>query len=418
LRILYMTQWFEPEPAFKGIGFAKALKERGHDIRVVTGFPNYPRGKVYPGYRIRPFRREQRDGIVVDRLLLFPSHSRSAAGRVLNYVSFGLSLFAYGIFAAGRADVVYAYHPPLTVALAAAAVGAIRRRPVVVDIQDLWPDTLASTGMMGGKGASRFLGALCNWVYRRAAGLIVSGPGMKRVLVERGVPDGKIEVVLNWADESQVAPKGQLDLAPFALAGRFTVIFAGNLGVAQGLDVVLDAARTVAGRDPRVQFLLVGDGVEADRLRARVAAEGLANVRLTGPVPRENVADLLHAADALLVTLVEDPLFEITIPSKTQFYLAVGKPVLMAMRGDAARLVEEAGGGVCVPPADPAALAEAVIALAGTDGGTLAAMGRRGRAAYAAGMSMASGIGKTVAILDRVASIGSRRGRNQRQDEH
>jgi colanic acid biosynthesis glycosyl transferase WcaI len=147
MRILYATQWFEPEPVLKGIGFARLMCERGHDVRVVTGFPNYPGGRVYPGYRLRLCRREVINDIPVDRVLLYPSHNRSAIARAFNYLSFAASMTVYGLFAR-RPDLIYAYHPPLTVGLAAAMVATIRRIPLVCDIQDLWPDTLAATGML------------------------------------------------------------------------------------------------------------------------------------------------------------------------------------------------------------------------------------------------------------------------------
>ena len=136
MRILYATQWFEPEPILKGIYFSKLLRAHGHDVRVVTGFPNYPGGTLYPGYRLKLLRRDTMDAIPIDRVPLYPSHSRSACGRILNYVSFAASLTVYGIFTRKRPDVLYAYHPPLTVGLAAAIIAAVRRIPFVYDIQE------------------------------------------------------------------------------------------------------------------------------------------------------------------------------------------------------------------------------------------------------------------------------------------
>ena len=400
MRILYMTQWLEPEPAFKGLSFARALRDRGCDVRVVTGFPNYPRGKLYPGHRLRAFRRQRIDDVVVDRVFLYPSHSRSGSGRALNYLSFAFSLTVYGLLALAGRDVIYVYHPPLTVALAAVVVGFFRRIPIVVDIQDLWPDSLSATGMVPSAWIVAAIDRACGVVYRRATRIIVQSHGFKHTLMARGVPADKIKVILNWAPEQEAVPTGKLDLAPYAFADRFSVVFAGTMGMAQGLDVVLDAAKLVADAAPGIQFVLVGDGVETPRLQKRIAHECLHNVRIMPRVALNEVADILCAADVLLVTLNSDPLFEITIPSKTQFYLCLGKPVLMAVRGEAASLIEQAKSGLCVPPSCPQALAEAVLRLQRTEPAELAAMGLRGRAYYRQQMSFASGIEKTLVVLD------------------
>jgi colanic acid biosynthesis glycosyl transferase WcaI len=394
-----MTQWFEPEPAFKGLSFARALRDQGCDIRVVTGFPNYPRGKLYPGHRLRAFRRQRIDDVVVDRIFLYPSHSRSWSGRALNYLSFAFSLTVYGLLARDRRDVIYVYHPPLTAALAAVVVGFVRRIPIVVDIQDLWPDALSATDMVPSRWIVAVIDRACGIVYRRARRIIVQSHGFKQRLIARGVPADKIAVILNWAPEQEAVRTGKLDLAPYAFADRFNVVFAGTMGMAQGLDVVLDAAKLVADATPGVQFVLVGDGVETTRLQRRVVHECLGNVRIMPRVALNEVADILCAADVLLVTLRSDPLFEITIPSKTQFYLCIGKPVLMAVGGEAASLIEQAKSGVCVPPSCPAALAEAVLRLKRAEPAELAAMGQRGRAYYREQLSFASAMKKTLAVL-------------------
>jgi len=151
MRILYLTQWFEPEShVIKGLKFARALQAAGHEVTVVTGFPNYPTGRLYPGYRLKPIQREWIEGVEVVRLPLYPSHDASAFRRSLNYLSFFLSVLTYLLVRRDRFDLAYVYHPPITVGLAAALSGLVRRLPFVLDIQDLWPDSLAATGMTGG----------------------------------------------------------------------------------------------------------------------------------------------------------------------------------------------------------------------------------------------------------------------------
>src|SRR5262245_1611591 len=404
MRILYATQWFEPEPILKGIHFAKLLHAHGHDVRVVTGFPNYPGGRLYPGYRLKLFRRDVMDDIPIDRVPLYPSHSSSVLGRILNYVSFALALTVYGLVTQRRPDVMYVYHPPVTVGLAAAIIAAVRRIPLVYTIHDMWPGTLAASGMVSNSFALRIVDRLCHWVYSRADRIVVVSPGFKRMLCGQGVPESKIEVIYNWANEAEVGPGGDSDLAAFALEGRFNVIFAGNMGPAQGLETVLRAAKIVENAAPRVQFILVGGGIEVERLRARAVAIAAQSVRIMPRMPRSEVGNLLAAADVLLVHLKDEPLFRVTIPAKTQFYLAMGKPILMGVSGDAADLVEKSGAGIVVKPEDAQALANAVLKLAQLPPRELAAMGVRGRIFYEKELNSDRGTLATLVVLDSAIS--------------
>src|ERR1035437_8276696 len=202
MKILILTQWFEPEPTFKGMLFARELVARGHDVEVLTGFPNYPGGKVYPGYRIRPWTREKVDGINVLRVALYPSHNNSGLHRALNYLSFAFSACVIGTALIRKPDVMYVYHPPITVGFAAAVIGFLRRTPFVYDIQDLWPDTVAASVMMSNPMALALLGKLCKFVYRRANHITVLSPGFKEPLAGRGVSPDKIDVIYNWCDET------------------------------------------------------------------------------------------------------------------------------------------------------------------------------------------------------------------------
>ena len=262
MRVLIFSQWFDPEPTFKGLVFARELVRQGFDVEVVTGFPNYPGGKVYPGYKIQWIQRERIDGIDVTRLPLYPNHGQSAIKRVLNYASFAASALFYGLFIAKQADVMYAYHPPLTVGVAASLIRWSRGIPLVYDIQDMWPDSLRATGMLNNPRALAFVGRVCDWVYRRVDQVVVLSPGFKRLLIQRQVPENKIEVIYNWADESALmSPVGSLP-ANFPRDDRFKIVFAGNMGKAQSLDSVLDAAQILHGRCSRVCFVMLGGGVE------------------------------------------------------------------------------------------------------------------------------------------------------------
>lgn len=407
MRILYLTQWFEPEPMVKGITFARALADRGHEVEVVTGFPNYPTGKLYPGYRLALYQREVMDGVVVHRLPLYPSHDGSSWRRILNYLSFFLSAAIFCAFKARRFDVIYAY-PPITVGLAAAFAGWAGRRPFVLDIQDLWPDSVVKSGMPGTGRMAGILHVICNFVYRRSARILSQSRGIKARLIERGTPQDKIDVVYNWADEAAAAPTGACDLKRYGFGGKFNVVYGGNLGRVQGLDTVVRAAALAVARVPNLQLLLIGDGIEGENLRALVRNLGADNVRIEPGIPRSQIGDVFDAADVLVLHLWDDPLFEITIPQKTQFYLAMGKPVLIGVRGEASQFIQEAGAGLATPPEDVNAMADAMVRLAALPPDELKAMGRQGRRAYEDRFSFAQAITATEATLHQAIQGAAR----------
>lgn len=404
IRVLLLTQWFDPEPTFKGMVFARELVQQGFEVEVLTGFPNYPGGKVYPGYRIKLLQREVIDGVQVTRVPLYPNHDQSAIKRVLNYASFAASSLIYGLFMARRPDVIYAYHPPLTVGITAGLIRLLCRIPVVYDIQDMWPDTLRATGMLNNARALYAVEAVCQWVYRRVDHIVVLSPGFKRLLMQRGVPESKVNVVYNWADEiALAAPQGQLP-ASFPSAKQFRIVFAGNMGKAQALDAVLDAAAMLQARGSRVCFVMLGGGVEVNRLKQQAVDLKLHNVVFLSAVPMAEVGTLLHAADALLVHLRKDPLFEITIPSKTQAYMTVGKPLLMAVDGDAADLVLQSDGGVVAESENAVALANAAEGLAALPSEQLLAMGQRARRYYQDHLALSVGVAEFGAIFKQLTS--------------
>lgn len=403
MRIVIFSQWFDPEPTFKGLIFARELVRQGFEVEVVTGFPNYPGGKVYAGYKIKLLQREWIDGVKITRLPLYPNHDQSTIKRVMNYASFAASALVYGLFMAKRADVMYAYHPPLTIGVAASLIRWVRGIPLVYDIQDMWPDTLRATGMLNNSRALALVGRVCDWVYKRVDQLVVLSPGFKRLLVQREVPESKIDVIYNWADESALmSPMGAVPAA-FPAADRFRVVFAGNMGKAQALDAVLDAAAILQARGSRASFVMLGGGVEVSRLKTRALDLKLGNVVFLPPVPMSEVGTVLAAADVLLVHLRKDPLFEFTIPSKTQAYMAVGKPLLMAVNGDAADLVRQARCGLTAESENPQALANAVEALAAITANELKTMGENASCFYREALRLQVGVAKFAAVFESLS---------------
>jgi len=407
MRILLLTQWFQPEPTFKGLPFAQELAARGHDVGVLTGFPNYPGGEVYPGYRIRPWVREQIDRVSILRVALYPSHDKSGFRRALNYVSFAISAAAIGTALIRRPDVVYVYHPPATIGFAATVIGFFRKVPFVYDVQDLWPDTVALSGMMSSPASFTLLDKWCKFVYRCARHIVVLSPGFKQQLVRRGVPPDKIDVIYNWCDETTIQPTtADPELASrLGLSDGFNVMFAGTMGTVQALDAVLEAAALCRQTLPNVQFVFVGGGVDRNRLEKKAADLELTNVRFLPRQPMSAMGAVLGLADVLLVHLKNHPVFSITIPSKTQAYMASGKPVLMAVRGDAAQLVIQSGGGLVCEPENPKSIAETVARFAVMSPEQRRSMGEAGKKYYDEQLCMKAGVTKFEALFARICGV-------------
>lgn len=404
MRILYLTQWFEPEPAFKGLQFAKALAARGHEVEVATAFPNYPGGKVYPGYRVRPYQRDVIDGLTVHRLCVWPSHDQSSVGRMLNYLSFWLSSLVFGLIRGRWYDAVYVYHPPITPALAAALFCRLWRRPFVVEIQDLWPDSVASSGMAPGR-VVRVLDALCRFTYRRAAAIVAQSAGMQARLVERGVPASKLYCIRNWSTYSAAQTNNDhaSDAVCAAFANRINIVYGGNMGQAQDLCTVIDAAAVAVQQVPDMHLHLFGGGIERDDLAARIAELDMGHrMTIHGPVPRQEMDRIFDMADMLVLHLKDDPLYEVTIPSKTQHYLSCGKPIVAGLSGEAADLLHQSGAAIVTASGDATAITAAILRIARLDSIERTAMGKRGRDYYNANLSFDPAVDQTVTVLENV----------------
>jgi glycosyltransferase involved in cell wall biosynthesis len=403
-KILLLTQWFEPEPTFKGLTFAKELRMQGFEVEVVTGFPNYPGGKVYSGYSIKWFQREVMDGIVVNRVPLYPSHDRSAVRRILNYVSFSLSSLIYILLFTRRVDVIYAYHPPLTVGFVAAIYKLIRKTKMVIDIQDLWPDTLRATDMIKNECVLSIIGNFARMTYTLSDRIVVLSEGFKERLVNRGVDQEKIEIIKNWADEDKLNIKTKDNSFTANDGSFFNILYAGNIGRAQALDCVIEAADLLAKKNSSVRFVLLGRGLELENLKKIVKSRELSNVIFLPAVEMNQVGGFLRAADALLVHLRDDDLFKITIPSKIQTYMAIGKPLLVAVKGDAANLVEEARCGLIAEPENPISLATSAHKLEIMKEHELQVMGKNGKEYYSRELSVKAGVRKFARIFNEIRS--------------
>jgi len=380
MRIILLSQWYTPEPNSKTHELAKELFNKGHQVTSLTGYPNYPQGHIYPGYKQKLWEREVKDGVQVIRVPLFPDHSYSKLKRALNYLSFAISASFLGPFLCGPADIMWVYHPPLTVGIPAWWIALLRKTPFVYEIHDLWPETLTATGFMPNRFVESIISRLAHFIYKRAAAITVSSPGFKRNLVKKGVPSDKIHITPDWADEDiyRPVPRDNKLAEEHGLTDRFNIMFAGNMGAAQGLQNVIEAADLLSDV-PKVQFVFIGDGVDQDSLRKMAQKRKLDNVCFLGRLPEVEMPNFFALADVLLVHLIMDPLFEITIPSKTLAYLASGRPILGVISGDGANLIREANAGVICKQEDPFALAQAIRDLYAMSANQREMMGKAGR---------------------------------------
>ena len=399
-RILFITQWFEPEIHLKGLGFAKELVANGFEVEVITGFPNYPGGEVFPGYKISILKRQLMDGVFVTRVPIYPSHDNSALKRIANYFSFAISAFIYGAFFAQRPHIIYAYHPPLTVGLISCFIRMIRKIPIVYDIQDLWPDSVMASNMLRNKILLNFINKICNFVYNQVDRIVVLSPGFKEALISRGVPYNKISIIYNWCDDNvntYYRLRNNMDHKP---CEYFNIVYAGNIGIGQGLHSVLDAALLLQLRKEKICFTFIGSGLEVERLKIIVYEKAIKNVFFLPRCPITEIGGYLKNADALLVHLKKDALYEITIPSKTQAYMSIGKPILMGVSGDAAKLIDKAGCGVNAIPGYPLSIADAALTLSKLTKQELKEMGLNGKSYYKNNLSIKIGTMKFIEIFN------------------
>lgn len=362
-------------PAARADELSRHWARMGHDVTVLTGFPNHPTGVVPPEWRSR-FRRlrckESVDGVSVVRTWLWPLPNRKTHERVRNYASFCISA-AVGGMDRSQPDVVIATSPQLLVALSGWWLAWWKRVPFVFEVRDLWPESLAAVGA-GGEGTllHRALGAVAGFLYRRADRIVVVTPAFKDHLIQYWrVPAAKISMIENGVetdlfrpDPSPIEIRRESKFKNGGADGRFLICYAGTMGLAHGLETLIAAAEELQTTLPSAIFRLIGEGAEKKRLMELAAARGLTNVQFLGQQPRQRIPALVADADLCLVLLKKNNLFKTVIPTKLLEYMACERPVIVAVDGQTRQIVEEARAGVFVPPEDSQALAKAICDLA------------------------------------------------------
>lgn len=368
MRILLLTDNYPPEtvpPAHRCSTHAKRWVSRGHRVNVVTSFPNFPHGKVFGGYRQSLYLRETLDTVDVLRVPTLVFANRGFLLRVIDFLSYMVT-GAIGSLFVGRPDVVIATSPQFFAAVAGWFVSRIYRRPFVFEIRDLWPDSIVAVGAMKEGFAIRMIRHVEQFLYRQADLIVMVTNASRDILIGRGIDAGKIIVVTNGIDTTKLSPgTAPAELRQrLALEGKTVVSYIGTVGMAHGLQLILDAAEHCGTRVPDVQFVIVGAGAELGELQAQAKTRGLANVTFVGQVPHAEVVNYWRLSDITLVLLRDTPLFRTVIPSKIFEAMATGTPVITNVRGELQTILEPLGAAEMIAPDSLAALVDAIDRLA------------------------------------------------------
>lgn len=385
LNILVVTQYFWPEN-MRINDLVRDFSEKGHCVTVLTGLPNYPEGCIYSDYREAPENFAEYAGASVVRVPLIARGKRSI-GLMLNYASFFIAASVLGPWKlrGKQFDAVFVYAvSPIMAAIPALVIGRIKRAPVFIWVLDLWPETLRAVGAVNNPLLLGAVGRMVSWIYNRADYLLLQSHGffesVRKYCTQR-IDADRLVYFPSWAEDdfsSAVQPTSTLLYRDESV---FTVLFAGNLGEAQDFPAIIDAAQSLVGT-VSIRWVIVGDGRMSEWLATELSTRKIDNVMLLGRHPLKEMPGLFACADALLVSLKTNEVFEKTIPGKVQAYLASGKPILGMINGEAAHVIEAAGAGLCCPSGEGVALADITSKLAALDSEQRKAMGVSGRQYY------------------------------------
>jgi colanic acid biosynthesis glycosyl transferase WcaI len=406
MRVGILTQYYWPEPVTRLRGLVRGLLEAGDEVEVLTALPSWPHGTYYEGYTRQLVCEEHHDGTRIIRTYCWPYRGRVMWKRLTNYGSFMISAH-WGARRLGAMDVLYVYHPPLTISLPAVSISWAKKAPFIYDVEDIWPEAGVAANALKPGVFYRLMERWAQWAYSRAAHITVLAPPFVDILAGQGVPPSKISVMPNWADDSIYVPangaetRTQLGLTD----GDFVVMYAGNMGSTHGVEVILEAASHLRNQSTIV-FLMVGTGPEYDKLVQKKEQLGLDRVRFLGYHEPREMPPLLAAADLLIVHLKKSTSGAVSLPSRIPAYMACARPILVAADGAPRQVIEEVGCGFTCNPDDGRAMANAIL-IASSDRARLAVMGRRGREAYLAHFSESSVVSRLVGIVHEVGRCGA-----------
>lgn len=369
MRITFLCQYFPPEmgaPAARTHEHARHWVTLGHDVTVITGFPNHPTGIIRPEYRGNFIKREKVDGIDLLRTWIYCAPNKGFLKRILNFLSFFLSSFLLGGLLTRRPDVVVGTSPQFFCAVSACLLSVIKRVPFVFEVRDIWPQSAIELGALKNPLLIRALEAIEMLMYRRAAMIVIVAESTKPYLLAKGIPAAKIVLVPNGIDPQYLAQAQAADgdsvREELQAGDKFIVSYIGTHGMSHALDTVLRAAAALRD-DPAIHFLFVGEGAEKDRLRALATELSLDNVTFLKEQPRERLLAFYKASDVSLVPLRRLDIFKKVLPSKLFELMGTGSPIICSVEGEAASLITQASAGLCIEPENVTALCEAIRQL-------------------------------------------------------
>lgn len=380
MNLLVISQYFQPEN-FRVNDLVEGMVARGHTVTVLTGQPNYPSGEFAAGYGWFGKRRERLLGAEVLRVPLCARKRGGAVRLAINYMSFAaFASLAAMVRLRGGFDAIFVFAPsPITVAIPAIVAARRFRAPILLWVLDLWPESVAAAGGLRNKTVLGALARMVAWIYRNSARILIQSKAFVPSIAAYGVEHARISYFPNWI-EPVYRDAAELAATPADLPDGFRIVYAGNIGEAQDFPAILAAAEVVAQANPEVRWVIAGDGRMGGWVREEVRKRGLAErFHFLGQLPAEAMPGLFAAADALLVSLRPEPVFELTIPGKVQSYLAAGRPLLAMLDGEGGRVVREAEAGLTCAAGDAAGLAAIVAELAAAAPEERERMGERGR---------------------------------------
>jgi glycosyltransferase involved in cell wall biosynthesis len=356
MRILFITDNFPPEinaPANRTYEHCKEWVKAGHEITVITCVPNFPKGEPFGGYTNSWRQEEIIDGIRVIRVWSYITSNEGTFRRILDYISFGATSFIHGLFV--KTDIIIGTSPQFFSAMSAWHLSMFKRKRWIMEVRDLWPESIVAVGAMQNKSIIGFLEWIEMKMYQSANKIVVVTDAFKEKISQRGIPAGKINIHKNGVDLSKYYPaeKPKHLVESLHLDGKFILAYIGTHGMAHGLDFVLDQAIELEAKYPDVHFLFMGDGANKKHLVERASAANLHNVTFLDSVPKEQVADFLHLMDVALVNLKKSDTFLTVIPSKIFEAAAVEKPIMLGLMGETKGIINKYGAGECFEPENP-----------------------------------------------------------------
>ncbi len=400
MRILVITQYFWPEN-FRINDLVTGLKDRGHEIIVLTGKPNYPSGKFFDGYGFGSRSVEYWNGIKVYRSNLISRGKGGGFRLMLNYLSFAiLSLFQVANIKE-RPDCIFVYEPsPVTVGLPALLAKRKFNVPIYFWVQDIWPHSLTSAGNINSAMVIRTVDWLTRWIYKGCDKILIQSQAFRPIIESQGVMPEKILYFPNWSEEYYV-PMEKHNKYQRYFSGKYNLVFAGNIGEAQDFDTLIRTAHLVKEVIPDLTWIILGNGRMMDEVKVKIKDLQLENsFKFAGTFPSEEMPFFFSQSDALLVSLKRDPIFSITIPSKVQSYLACGKPIITSLDGEGSRIINEAGAGISCPASSPDQLSKVIIDFVKLSPDERIEMGKKGRSYYEKVFERNMLIDKLVSILN------------------